>query len=78
MSRSSESKRHDGQRWINEAGDVLGKIQPSERCYELAFVFRIPPWPLRRDDHSGVLIGAGGTRCSYWPIDCTRAGTRGI
>ncbi len=20
-------------------------------------------WPLRRDDHSGVLIGAGGARC---------------
>ncbi len=24
-------------------------------------------WPLRRDDHSGVLIGAGGTRRSDWP-----------
>ncbi len=23
--------------------------------------------PLRRDDHSGVLIGAGGTRLSDWP-----------
>ncbi len=23
--------------------------------------------PLRRDDHSGVLIGAGGTRRSDWP-----------
>ncbi len=24
-------------------------------------------WPLRRDDHSGALIGAGGTRLSDWP-----------
>ncbi len=30
-------------------------------------VNRIRLWPLRRDDHSGVLIGAGGTRCSDWP-----------
>ncbi len=28
---------------------------------------RIRLWPLRRDDHSGVLIGAGGTRRSDWP-----------
>ncbi len=28
---------------------------------------RICLWPLRRDDHSGVLIGAGGTRRSDWP-----------
>ncbi len=40
--------------------NALGKIQPSERYYELAFVFR-------RDDHSGVLIGAGGERRSDWP-----------
>ncbi len=52
-------------------GDVLGKIQTSERYYELAFVFggvtRIRLWPFRRDDDSGVLIGAGGTRRSDWP-----------
>ncbi len=30
-------------------------------------VNRIRLWSLRRDDHSGVLIGAGGTRRSYWP-----------
>ncbi len=30
-------------------------------------VNRIQLWPLRRDDHSGVLIGAGGTRLSDWP-----------
>ncbi len=24
-------------------------------------------WPLRRDDRSGVLIGAGGIRRSDWP-----------
>ncbi len=48
--------------------NVFGKIQPSKRCYELAFVSscvvrgcvnRIRLWPLRRDDHSGILIGAG-------------------
>ncbi len=32
-------KWHDGQRRINGAGNVLGKIQPSKRRYELAFVF---------------------------------------
>ncbi len=28
---------------------------------------RIRRWPLRRDYHSGVLIGAGGGRRSDWP-----------
>ncbi len=30
-------------------------------------VNRIHLWPLSRDDHSGVLIGAGGARHSDWP-----------
>ncbi len=30
-------------------------------------VNRIRLWPLRRDDHSGVLTGAGGERPSDWP-----------
>ncbi len=30
-------------------------------------VNRIPLWPLRRDDHSGVMIGAGGVWRSDWP-----------
>ncbi len=30
-------------------------------------VNRICTWPLRRDDHSRVLIGAGGKRRSDWP-----------
>ncbi len=30
-------------------------------------VNRIRFWPLRRDDHSGVLIGASGERRSDWP-----------
>ncbi len=49
--------------------NVLGRIQPYERNYEVArgCVNRIHLWPLRRDDHSGVLIGAGGTRRSDWP-----------
>ncbi len=29
-------------------------------------VNRIRPWPLRRDDNSGILIGTGGTRRSDW------------
>ncbi len=28
---------------------------------------RIRLWQLMRDDHSGVLVGAGGTRRSDWP-----------
>ncbi len=28
---------------------------------------RIRLWPLERDDHSAVLIGAGGERRSGWP-----------
>ncbi len=56
--------------------NVLGKIQRSERYNELAFFFscvargcvnRIRLRPRRRDDHSGVLIGAGGKRSSDWP-----------
>ncbi len=30
-------------------------------------VNRIRLWPLRRDGHSGVLIGAGETQRSDWP-----------
>ncbi len=33
-------------------------------CIEFAF------WPLKRDDHSGILIGAGGTRRSDWSRAC--------
>ncbi len=51
--------------------NVLGKIQSPERYYEVAFLFRrgnrIRLWQLRRDDHSGVLIGASGERRSDWP-----------
>ncbi len=44
---------------------VLGKLQPSERYYEVRLcsgvmrgcVNRIQLWPLRRDDYSGVMIG---------------------
>ncbi len=31
------------------------------------YINRIRLCPLRRDDHSGILIGAGGTRRSDWP-----------
>ncbi len=30
-------------------------------------VNRIRLWPLRRDGHAGVLVGAGWTRRSDWP-----------
>ncbi len=30
-------------------------------------------WPLRLDDHSGALIGAGGTRRSDWPARAERS-----
>ncbi len=29
---------------------------------------RIRLWPPRYDDRSGILIGAGGTRRSDWPV----------
>ncbi len=67
-----KSKWHDGQRLKN----VLGKIQPFKLCSEVAFVLRpaarrvnrIRLWPLRRDYHSGVLIGADGERRSDWSV----------
>ncbi len=31
------------------------------------YVNSIRLWSLRRDDHSGVLIGAGGARRADWP-----------
>ncbi len=31
-------------------------------------VLRISLWPLRRDEHSGVLIGPGVTLRSDWPV----------
>ncbi len=30
-------------------------------------MIRIRLWPLRRDYHSGILIGAGGRWLSDWP-----------
>ncbi len=39
---------------------MLGKIQPSERYNEVALgcvTIKIRVLPLRRDDHSGALIG---------------------
>ncbi len=35
-----KSELHDGQRQIKEAANILGKVQPYERNYEVAFVFR--------------------------------------
>ncbi len=36
-------------------------------------VYKIRLWPLRRDDHSGVLIGACGTQRSDRPASVTKA-----
>ncbi len=33
----------------------------------LSCVYRIRLWSVRRDDHLGVLIAAGGTRRYDWP-----------
>ncbi len=35
--------------------------------YYIDYINRIRLWPLRRDDSSRVLIGAGGTWRSEWP-----------
>ncbi len=67
---------HDDQRRINGAGKCIWKIQQilngitrwrSRLVVSRGRVNRSRLWPLRRDDHSGVLIGAGGTRRSDWP-----------
>ncbi len=48
---------------------LKNEIQTWQSCSGVprGCVNRILLWPLRRDDHSGVLIGAGGERCSDWP-----------
>ncbi len=46
---------NDATRWRSCSGVPRGRVN------------RIGLWPLRRDDHSGVLIGAGGTWRSDWP-----------
>ncbi len=56
MSRSPKSKWYDGQRRLNETGKCIRE--------NTAFCLRTP----KRDDHSGVLIGAGGTCRSDWSV----------
>ncbi len=71
-----KSEWHDGQRQINEAGKCIRentalrskfrggvRVQACHAAVWLEFAF----WPLRRDYHSGVLIGEGGRRRSDWP-----------
>ncbi len=48
------SLKNEIQRWRSFSGVLRGCVN------------RICHWPLRRDDHSGVLIGADGTRRSDW------------
>ncbi len=60
MSRSPESKWHENtaldiERWVSCSGVPRGCVN------------RIRIWSLRRDDHSGVLIGTGGMRRYDWP-----------
>ncbi len=49
---------------LNEIKDWRLRLGVSRGC-----VYRICLWPVRRDDHSCVLIGAGGERHSDWPLD---------
>ncbi len=48
---------------------LLNDITSGRSCSGVprGFVNRIRIWPLRRDDHSCVLIGAGGEWRSDWP-----------
>ncbi len=60
---------NDITRWRSCSGVLCGCVN------------RICLWPLRRDDHSGVLIGEGGERRSDWPahvlaIDVSTRGDR--
>ncbi len=53
-------------RWEN----VIGNDVTRWRSYSgvpRGYVIRIRLWPLRRDDHSDVLTGAGGERRYDWP-----------
>ncbi len=45
----------DGTRWRSGSGVARGCVN------------RIRLWPLKCDDHSGLLIAAGGTRHYDWP-----------
>ncbi len=54
-----KSEWHDGQRRINESGKCSLKKEIQS--------WRLGSGMLRLSDHSGVLIGAGGERCSDWP-----------
>ncbi len=71
MSRSPKLEWRDGQRRINEAGkySLLNDIKRWRSCSVVpcGCMNRIRLWPLRHQDHSGVQIGAGGTRRSDWP-----------
>ncbi len=49
------SLKNEIQRWRPYSGVPRGCVN------------RIRLWPLRRDYHSGVLIGTGGDRRSDWP-----------
>ncbi len=74
VSTPPKSKQHDGQGRNSGMIKCFRKIQSSERCCEMVFVFsvtrgcapRICLWPPRCDKLSGVLIGADGTRRSDW------------
>ncbi len=50
------SFQNEIQRWRSSSGVLRGCVN------------RIRLWPLRRDDHSGALRGAGATRRSDWAV----------
>ncbi len=76
MSRSPQSKMARWPKQINEAGKCIREntafwtiLNRWRLCSGMprGCVNRIRLWPLKRNDHSGVLIGTGGTRRSDWP-----------
>ncbi len=64
-------KGHDGQRQINEAEKCIRDNTALRTKFRggvpRGCVNSIHLWPLRRDDHSGFLTGAGGMRRSDRP-----------
>ncbi len=77
MSRSPQIKMTRWQntaKWGREMYDwkysLLNEITSWRLCSVVSrgCVTRIRLWSFRRDDHSGILIGAGGTQRSDWPV----------
>ncbi len=55
MYKGKYNLKNEIQRWRSCSGVLRGCVN------------RIRLWPLRRDNHAGILIGADGRRRSDWP-----------